>query len=214
MATPSPDDPGSNQSPVDEAWHALLHDLRGCLGGVKATLDLRDPGVGLEARDSARVEAAVREGLALLELSRALAFGSWPDGACEGAEAWRRALEPDLSALAASFRGKASVAMTGEDLWPGALLRSFTLSLSRLLLPQALPDALALEADGQADAWILRFRPVLAPPLALQPQGAPKDLHGLWVREVSERCKMTADHAGDSLTLRIPRRPEGLPPVE
>ena len=218
MATPSPDDPGSNQSAVEGTWHALLHDLRGCLGGVKATLDLRDAGAGLEVRDSARVEAAIREGLALLELSRALAYGSWPDGACEDAETWRRALEPDLSALAASFRGKASVTMTGEDLWPGPLLRSFTLSLARLLMPQALPDALALEADGRADgradAWILRFRPVLAPPLALQPQGAPKDLHGLWGRAVAERCRMTADHAGDTLTLRIPRRPEGLPPVE
>ena len=214
MATPSPDDPGSNQNPADGPWHALLHDLRGCLGGVKATLDLRDAGAGLEARDTARAEAAIREGLALLELSRALAFGPWPDGACEEAEIWRRALEPDLSALAASFRGKASAAMQGEGLWPGALLRSFTLSLARLLMPQALPDALTLEADGQADAWVLRFRPVLAPPLALQPAGAPKDLHGLWVRAVAERCRMTADHAGDTLTLRIPRRPEGLPPVE
>jgi hypothetical protein len=214
LATPSPDDPGSNQSPVDGTWHALLHDLRGCLGGVKATLDLRDAGAGLEARDTARAEAAIREGLALLELSRALVYGPWPDGACEGAEGWRRALEPDLIALATSFRGKATLAMTGENLWPGPLLRSFTLSLARLLMPQALPDPLTVEAEGQTNAWILRFRPVLAPPLALQPQGAPKDLHGLWVRAVSERCQMTAEHAGDTLTLRIPRRPEGLPPVE
>lgn len=214
MATPSPDDHGPHPDGGEGAWHALLHDLRGCLGGVKATLDLRDAGAGLEARDAARVEAAIREGLALLELSRALAFGPWPDGACEGAEAWRRALEPDLMALAASFRGRASVTMTGEDLWPGLLLRSFALSLARLLMPQALPDALALEADGQSDAWILRFRPVLAPPLALQPAGAPKDLHGLWVRAVAERCRMAAGHAGDTLTLRIPRQPEGLPPVE
>jgi hypothetical protein len=214
LTTPFPDDPRPHSDLADGTWHALLHDLRGCLGGVKATLDLRDAGAGLEARDAARVEAAVREGLALVELSRALAFGPWPDGACEGAEAWCRALEPDLMALAASFRGKASVAMTGEGLWPGPLLRSFTTSLARLLMPQALPDPLTLEADGQSDAWILRFRPVLASPLALQPLGAPRDLHGLWVRAVAERCRMGADHAGDTLTLRIPRSSEGLPPVE
>jgi hypothetical protein len=181
---------------------------------MKATLDLRDAGAGLEPREAARVEAGVREGLALLELSRALAFGPWPDGACEPAETWRSALERDLISLAASFRGRASVALKGEAPWPGLLLRSFTLSLARLLMPQALPEALVLEADGGAEAWILRFRPVLAPPLALQAAGAPKDLHGLWVRAVSERCRMTADHAGDTLTLRIPRHPEGLPPVE
>lgn len=181
---------------------------------MKATLDLRDPGAGLEPRDAARVEAGLREGLALLELSRALAFGPWPDGACEPAEAWGRALEPDLAALAASFRGKASVVIRDEEPLPGPLLRGFTLSLARLLMPQALPDPLSVEAGTQNAAWILRFRPVLAAPLALQPQGAPKDLHGLWVRAVAERCGMEAAHEGDALTLRIPRRPEGLPPVE
>jgi hypothetical protein len=188
--------------------------LRGCLGGVKATLDLRDAGAGLDARDSARVEASLREGLALLELSRALAYGPWPDGACEPAEAWRRSLEPDLAALAASFRGKASVVIQDGGSLPGPLLRGFTLSLARLLMPQALPDPLVVEAGIQGEDWFLRFRPVLAAPLALQPQGAPKDLHGLWVRAVAERCRMAVAHGGDELTLRIPKRSEGLPPVE
>lgn len=214
MTTHSSDAPGSDRDPLEGIWHALLHDLRGCLGGVKATLDLRDAGAGLEARDTARVEAAIRESLALTELSRALAFGPWPDGACEPADIWGRALAPELAALAASYRGTAALAMSGEGPWPGPLLRSFTLSLARLLLPQALPDPLSLDAEGQPDAWVLRFRPILALPLALQPQGAPKDLHGLWVRALAERCRMAAAHEGESLTLRIPRRAEGLPPVE
>src|SRR5690242_4306786 len=54
LATPSPDDHGPHPDGGESAWHALLHDLRGCLGGVKATLDLRDAGAGLEARDAAR----------------------------------------------------------------------------------------------------------------------------------------------------------------
>ena len=213
MATDSPDRPGPENG-TDETWHALVHDLRGCLGGLKATLDLRDAGAGLEGREATRLDAGVREGLVLLELSRALAFGPWPEGGGEPGEAWRRTLEPGLTALAASFRGKAVVTMEGEGPWPGLLLRSFTLSLARLLMPQALPDPLTVEAEGRADAWVLRFHPVLAPPLALHSDGAPKDLHGLWVRAVSGRCRMSVEHAGDCLTLRIPRRPEGLPPVE
>jgi len=213
LATDSPNGFASGSDP-DEPWHALLHDLRGCLGGLKATLDLRGAGEGLEARDAARMEAGVREGLALMELARALTFGPWPDGACEPGEAWRRVLEPELEALADAFRGKATLALMGEGPWPGPLLRSFTRSLARLLMPQVLPEPLSVEAEGRADAWILRFRPVLAPPLALQPDGAPKDLHGLWTRAVAQRCRMTVEYAGDTLTLRIPRRPEGLPPVE
>lgn len=214
MATHSPEARDPHAESVEGAWHALLHDLRGCLGGMKATLELRDAGAGLEARDAARVEASLREGLALLELSRALAFGPWPDGACEPAPGWGQALTPGLATLAAAYRGQASVVIRGEGPLPGALLRSFTLSLARLLMPQALPDPLRVEAGTEGAHWFLQFRPVLAAPLALQPQGAPKDLHGLWVRAVAERCGMVATHDGDTLTLLIPKRPEGLPPVE
>ena len=196
------------------AWHALLHDLRGCLGGLKATLDLREAGEGLGARDASRLEGGIKEALALADLARALAFGPWPEGACEPAEAWRSALDPGLQALASSYRGKASLAMDGDEPWPGALLRSFTLSLARLLMPQALPEPLVVRAATRPEAWVLRFSPVMAAPLALQPEGEPKDLHGLWVRAVASRCRMVAHLEGDCLTLRIPRRPEGLPPLE
>ena len=181
---------------------------------MKATLDMREDGEGLGSRDAARVEAGIREGLALLELSRALAFGPWPGGECEPAEVWRRALEPDLTAMAASYRGKVALTLKGENPWPGSLLRSFTLSLSKLLLPQALPDSLCVEAGCRDGAWVLTFHPVLAPPLALQPEGAPRDLHGIWVKTVAQRCGMVVGHSGDALTLSIPRHPEGLPPVE
>ncbi|HEU4951256.1 MAG TPA: hypothetical protein VFT46_04855 [Holophagaceae bacterium] len=195
-------------------WHALLHDLRGCLGGLKATLDLREPQAGLESRDALRMEAGVREGLALTELARALAFGPWPDGALEPVDGWAGALGPDLGALAETFRGRCGLVVKGRDPWPGALLRSFILSLARQLLPQALPEALAVEAEACPDAWILAFSPVLAAPLALQPEGAPKDLHGLWIRAVAARCGISASHAGERLELRIPRGGGGLPPVE
>ena len=209
MATESPRPHGP-----EATWHALLHDLRGCLGGMKATLDLRDEGAGLEPRDAARLEMAVKEGLALVELARILGSGLWPEGGCEPAASWAQALEADLMAMAAIFRGKASLRMKGDAAWPGPLLRSFTLSLARLLMPQALPDPLAVEAEAGEAAWILRFSPVLAAPLALQPDGAAKDLHGLWVQAVASRCRMEASHAGETLTVRIPRGPEGLPPVE
>lgn len=204
----------SEQFEGDAAWHGLLHDLRGCLGGLKATLDLREPGEGLDPKDAARIESGIKEALALAELARGLAFGPWPEGSCEPAEAWRAALDPGLQALAASYRGRIALKLEGEAPWPGALLRSFTLSLARLLMPQALPESLTIQADAKPDAWILRFSPVLAAPLALQPEGEPKDLHGLWVRAVAARCRMVAHLDGDCLTLRIPRKPEGLPPVE
>lgn len=200
--------------PAEEVWHALLHDLRGCLGGLKATLDVQEPGEGLAPRDTARMGSGVREGLLLTELARALAFGPWPEGALEPVDDWAGALGPELGALAGTFRGRCGLVVKGRDPWPGPLLRSFALSLARQLLPQALPDALSLEAEARPEAWILAFSPVLAPPLALQPGGAPKDLHGLWIRAVSNRCGITAELAGDRLELRIPRRPEGLPPVE
>lgn len=198
----------------EAVWHGLLHDLRGCLGGMKATLDLREEGAGLAPREAARVEVSVREGLALVELARALAFGPWPDGGNEPAEAWRKALEPELTALAAAFRTRASVTISGPQPWPGPLLRSFTLSLARLVLPQVLPDPLVLEGEGRPDAWELRFRPVLAAPLALQPGGVGRDLHGQWVRAVAARHGLTTRHEGDTLTVRIPFQPKGLPPVE
>ena len=209
MAAESPE-----SQDFEAAWHALLHDLRGCIGGLKATLDLRDAGAGLEARDAARLDTGVREGLALLEIARALVSGPWPEGGLEPASVWAKGVETDLGALAAAYRGKASLLISGEGPWPGALLRSFTLSAARLVLPQALPDPLALEAEARPDAWILRFRPVLAPPLALQAAGGPRDLHGLWVKAVAKRCRMEVAHEGDCLMLRIPREPEGLPPVE
>lgn len=198
----------------DAAWHALLHDLRGCLGGMKATLDLREDGAGLAPREAARMEAGVRESLALVELARALAFGPWPEGGNEPPEAWRKALEPDLVALAAAFRLGASVTLTGAQPWPGPLLRSFTLALARLVLPQVAPDPLVVEGEGRPEAWELRFRPVLAAPLALRPEGACSDLHGLWVRAVVARHGVTTRHEGDTLTVSIPFQPKGLPPVE
>ena len=209
MATGSPEQFGPAV-----LWHALLHDLRGCLGGMKATLDLREPGAGLETRDAARLESALREGLALLELARAMGFGPWPEDGMEPPDAWAKALTPSLEAMAGAFRGKASLAVRGEAGWPGPLSRSFALSLARLLMPQALPEILTVEAEGQEAAWTLRFSPVLAPPLALQAAGEPRDLHGLWVKAVAARCRMEVSHAGERLTLRIPRGPEGLPPVE
>ena len=195
-------------------WHALLHDLRGCLGGLKATLDFREAGEGLGAKDASRVESGIKEALALAELARALAFGPWPDGSCEPAEAWRQALEPHLQTLAAAYRGRIPLEVEDGESWPGALLRSFTLSLARLLMPQALPEPLSIQAAAKPEDWILRFSPVMAPPLALQPGGEPRDLHGLWVRAVASRCRMVAHIEGDCLTLRIPRKPDGLPPVE
>ena len=198
----------------DEIWHALLHDLRGAMGGLKATLDLREPGGGVDARDAHRMETVVREGLAMLELARALAFGPWPEGACEPAESWGRRMESDLMAVATSFRGTIQFTLKQDSPWPGALLRLFILSLARLVMPQALPDPLSVEASTREDVWVLRFHPVLAPPLALQPEGQARDLHGLWVRAVARRCAMSIDHAGDCLTLAIPRGPKGLPPVE
>lgn len=214
MAADSSDIQGPEKNSAELAWPALLHDLRGCLGGLKATLDLREDGAGLSVREAARLDAGVREGLALLELSRALASGAWPGGDEEPAEAWRRMLEVELAALAASYRGRVSLDLAGESPWPGPLLRSFVLSLSRLLLPQALPDPLSVEGEGRTDAWVLRFRPVLAPPLALQAGGAPRDLHGLWVRAVARRCGMAVHLEDGALTIRIPRGTGGFPPVE
>ena len=207
MATDSPEQPDLSSS-----WHALLHDLRGCLGGMKATLDLREG--GLDAREAARLDAALREGLGLLELARSLGSGSWPDGGLEPRGPWAKAAEEDLNVVAAAFRGKAALSVDGTAPWPGPLLRSFIRSLARQLMPQAMPDPLSLRAEAQDEAWILCFSPVLAPPLALQAEGEPRDLHGLWVKAVSARCGMMASHEGDRLTVRIPRGPEGLPPVE
>ena len=207
MATDSPEQPD-----LSSAWHALLHDLRGCLGGMKATLDLREG--GLEAREAARLDAALREGLALLELARSLGSGLWPEGGPEPRDAWAKGVEADLEAVAAAFRGKAALNVVGTAPWPGPLLRAFVRSLARQLMPQAMPDPLSLQAEAGDEAWILRFSPVLAPPLALQEDGEPRDLHGLWVKAIAARCRMAVSHEGDRLTIRIPRGPEGLPPVE
>ncbi len=211
MASDSTD--GSKVGDAD-AWHALLHDLRGCLGGMKATLDLRETGSGLDAKDAARIETGLREALALVELARVMAFGPWPAGGCEPADEWRKALEPDLLTLAAAFRTSASVTLPASRPWPGRLLRSFTLSLARLVLPQVRPESLTIEGEGTGDAWTLRFSPTLALPLALQPGGACKDLHGLWVRAVAERHGITARHEGETLIVTIPFQPKGLPPLE
>ena len=98
---------------------------------MKATMDMRDAGEGMGPRDAIRVEAGIREGLALVGLSRVLAFGPWPSGECEPAETWRRALEPDLSAMAASYRGKVALTLKEEDPWP----LSPASSRARVVLP-------------------------------------------------------------------------------
>lgn len=204
------DSTGGPRLGSEEVWHALLHDLRGCLGGMKATLDLRDDGDGLTPRDAMRLDTGAKEGLLLVELARMMAFGPWPSDEGEPADAWKRALEPELSAMAATFRTTSQVEWVGGGPWPGPLLRSFTLSLARLVLPQVAPDPLLLRGESDGASCRLRLSPVLAPPLALQTSGDCRDLHGLWVQAVARRYAMTVLHEGDTLELTIPVQSVGF----
>ena len=61
--------------------------------------------------------------------------------------------------ISSSFMVPTTVALMGEGPWPGPLLRSFTRSLARLLMPQALPEPLSVEGEAfRPVAWVMSAR--------------------------------------------------------
>lgn len=206
MATPS----------SQELWRAALHDLQGCLGTLQGVLEFREADGGLEARDADRLQAMVREGLGILALGRSLSLGTWPSDHLEPGSEWRRGLGERLAVLEALFKSPVILAHIPDsalslDRWPGPLLQSWAASLSRLVLPQALPEPLRLETRAEARAWTLRWSPVLGLPQGLRSpeEGRAWDLNTLWCRAVVERLRIQLRLEDGILTAVVPRKPEG-----
>jgi hypothetical protein len=197
MATPS----------SSELWQASLHDLQGLLGSLKAALDLRGGGGGLDGESCARLEAAVEDGIGRLGLARALALGPWPAEEAVPMEEWKILLRRSLAPLERLYRCPVELRLQGAD-GPGPLGASWASALSRLLMPQAVPGPMVLELQGDGQGWALAWTPVLGMPQSLAGVETSRawDLHTLWVRAVAEQRGFGLQHQGERLEVRIPRK--------
>ena len=147
--------------PVSEMlMRSTLHDLANTLSGIQGILELNDPSLPLTTRNRARLGAILAEGLATLERARHLAMDTFPDASLVDGPSWRGRLEQALGPLTLLFRCDFSLEYQGPpdlDQWPGELARTFTLTLTRQLLPYIQDTQLKLVFDASEVEWRIRW---------------------------------------------------------
>lgn len=193
---------------------AALHDLSNTLAGVQGILDLSDPKAPLPASDRARLDAILAEGFTVLQRSRHLALGSRPDPSLEPGDSWRRALQIQVEPQATTFRCRIEVTHAGEplhDRWPGELLRSWALAVTRQVLPFLKTSAeglrLHLSTGADARAWHLAWSPVLALPDSLRPDAdhQRRDIAAQWALELGRSLGVTLAFEDGAMKATLPR---------
>lgn len=199
---------------MDAASEALmrsaLHDLANVLSGIRGILELSDPHQPLSTRDQSRLDAIISDGMVALERSRHLAMGTLPESMAESGADWRHQLSEQLGPLGILFRRQFSVHHSGEpgdDRWPGELLRSYALALTRQVLPYVQADALEIQCQADAKEWRLLWPHATVIPESLRPdmETRPRDISARWTIRAGAalRAELSVDNRG--LLARIPR---------
>jgi hypothetical protein len=114
---------------------------------------------------------------------------------------WRHQLAEQLKPLGTLFRRQFEVHYAGDpadDRWPGELLRSYALALTRQVLPYVQSETLEIHGGADSKEWRLRWPHTTINPESLRPEmeTRPRDISAL-------HATLSADK--DGLLVRIPR---------
>ena len=194
----------------EEIWRAALHDFNNLLGGVQGLLELTDPHRPLDALQRNRLLASLREGRTLVDMARALALGRYPESGRLPWVDWQRGLEERLEPLGALFRCRLEVLDGGASgcPWPAPDFQDWAAAFTRQVLPWASQGELQLEARAVEGAWTLTWLCDAPVPSALQPDlpdGPPRNLHGLWLRDLAGRMGVSLDASPRGPVARLAR---------
>lgn len=197
--------------PASEAlMRSSLHDLANVLSGIRGILELSDPHQPLSLRDQARLDAVIADGMVALERSRHLAMGTLPESMVESGLDWRHQLSEQLKPLGTLFKRRFEVFFKGDpadDRWQGELLRSFTLALTRQVLPYVQAECLEIHCSADPKEWRLRWPHATVVPESLRPEmeTRPRDISARWTLRVSSALQASLSADKDGLLVRIPR---------
>lgn len=197
--------------PASEAlMRSALHDLANVLCGIQGILELSDPQKPLSPRDQSRLDAVIADGMLALERSRHLAMGTLPDTMVESGQDWRHQLEEQLKPLGVLFRRRFDIDFAGEpahDRWPGELIRSYALALTRQILPYVQRESLEIHCSADARAWRLHWPHATEIPESLRPEleARPRDIGARWVIFAGAALHAGISADKDGLRVHIPR---------
>ena len=198
---------------------STLHDLANTLSGIQGILELNDPSQPLTPRNRARLGAILTEGLATLDRARHLAMETLPDANLEDGPSWRARLEHALRPLSLLFRCEFGLEYQGPqdlDRWPGELMLTFTLTLTRQMLPYIQDNHLEMVFDASETEWRIGWSPV-----AFMPEGLvdprperPLDVAAHLATRIGQALSsnLTFDPDKMSVTARIPRTASATAP--
>ncbi len=197
--------------PESEALtRSAIHDLANILSGIQGILELSDPKRPLSPRDRSRLDAILGDGMVVLERTRHLAMGTLPALILESGTEWRRQLQEQLEPLSLIFRRRIEVGLEGDgihDRWPGELLRSYVLALTRQILPYAHDPVMSIQCKAGPEEWQLRWRPASTVPESISPgaQTRPRDISSRWAQRIGGSMGITLVLENGTLLARIPR---------
>ena len=184
------------ESVGEELIRSALHDTANLLSGIRGILDLSDPQRPLSARDRERLDAVLKEGLAMVNRTRHIAMGSLPDRLSESPQTWAPALREQLEPLSRVFRAPIEVScdVPASQPVPGPYLRDFAHAMARLLLPYAGEEGLKVRCRKEGASWILEFEPAEAVPDSLSPATVRKDIAARWICHLRDQLGFQIEH--------------------
>ncbi len=197
--------------PASEAlMRSALHDLANVLCGIRGILELSDPQQPLTPRDQSRLDAVIADGMVALDRSRHLAMGTLPESMVESGQDWRHQFEEQLNPLGILFRRHFHVHFAGEsadDRWPGELLRSYALALTRQVLPYVQCESLEILSSADSREWQLTWPHTTVIPESLRPEmeTRPRDISARWSLYAGNALHATLCVDEDGLRVKIPR---------
>jgi hypothetical protein len=189
---------------------SALHDLANVLSGIRGILELSDPHQPLSPRDQSRLDAVISDGMVALDRSRHLAMGTLPESMTESGLDWRHQLTEQLKPLGTLFRRQFEVQYLGEpteDRWPGELLRSYALALTRQVLPYVQSESLEIQCSVNPREWLLRWPGTTIVPESLHPEmeTRPRDISARWTLRAGAALGVNLSADAQGLLARIPR---------
>lgn len=197
--------------PASEAlMRSALHDLANVLSGVRGILELSDPHQPLTPRDQARLDAVISDGMIALDRSRHLAMDTLPESLVESGQDWRYQLAEQLKPIGTLFRRRFDVQFEGEpseDRWPGEILRSYALALTRQVLPYVQAETLVIRSSSDKREWRLQWPHATVVPESLHPEenSRPRDISARWAIRVGSALQASLSASKDGLLVRVPR---------
>lgn len=199
---------------MDPASEALMrsafHDLANTLSGIRGILEMSNPDVPLSARDQARLDAILTEGMLVIERSRHLGLGTFPEFIMESGMDWRSHLQQRMKPMGTLFRRQFEILYEGEqvfDRWPGALLREFVHAVTRQVLPFSPGGTLLIYCRADAKHWSLFWPQAMDIPEALTASvdSLPRDISAKWARSIARELGIVFSLPSEGLCAKLAR---------